>query len=233
MNNIDKKVLPSNGLMSGIPREVTIRGMLGREISTLFSSLTDSAVDAVIANVTDPELDPEMLCDEDKQFILHQTRILTFGSEIQQTLRCPFCGHVHDYVVNYDDLDLTYLEEDVLNGILTLEDNTKIERRIPTARVMGDIIHYKEKTKAPQSYAFIFLQVARIGKVNGKARSIGELVEYLENLPGKELLKISKFLDIKFGIDTTFTVECNKCGTAFTGGIGINADLFREPDISL
>lgn len=232
MNNIEKKVLPSNGLMEDIPREVVIRGMLGREISTLFSSLNDAAIDDIIKNVTDPSLDPDYLCDEDKQFILHQTRILTFGNELQQTLRCPICGHVHDYIINYDDLDFNLLTEDTLNEKLKLADGNVLERRVPSSRIMRDIIRYKEKANKPSSYAFIFLQVSRLGLINGKQRSIGDLVEYLENMPGKELVKVSRFLDFKFGLDTSFMVECDKCQSSFTGGIGITADLFREPDLS-
>jgi hypothetical protein len=227
MDNIEKKVLPSNGLLEDVPREVAIRGMRGREISTVLSSLTDASVDEVIKSVTNPSLEPENLCDEDKKFVLHQTRILTFGEEIQQTLRCPFCGHIHDYTINYSDLELTYLEEEVLNDVLELSDGTKITRRIPSSKTMEEIIRYKDKVKFPPSYSFLFLQASRIGKVNGKKMPIGEMITWLENIPGKELSKISKFLDIRFGLDTTFEVECAGCGTSFTGGIGISADLFR------
>ena len=73
----------------------------------------------------------------------------------------------------------------------------------------------------------------KIATVNGKKKSIGELVEYLENIPGNQLVKISRFLDRKFGLQTTFEAECEQCHGIFTGGIGINADLFREPDNTL
>jgi hypothetical protein len=232
MNNIDKKVLPSNGLLKDVPREVTIRGMKGREISTLFSSLTDASIDAIIKDVTEPSLEPDLLCDEDKAFILHQTRVLTFGSEVQQTLRCPICGHIHDYVFNYDDFEINYLEENHLEEELTIGDQT-IKRRIPTSETMAELKRYKEKFNLPDSYAFILLQAGKIGSINGKKKTTTELVQYLENLPGNELVKVSRFLDRKFGLETTVQVECVNCKTAFAGGIGINADLFREPDNNL
>lgn len=229
MNNIDKKVLPSNGLIEGVPKEVTIRGMKGREISTLFSSLTDASIEAIIKDVTNPSLDPEDLTDEDKAFILHQTRVLTFGRELQQTLRCPFCKHIDHYILNYDDFEIIYLDENHLNDELVLEDKT-IKRRLVTVEHLKEARAYKEKINLPDSYAFILLQATRIGSINGKKKSIAELVEYLENLPGKELVKVARFLDVKFGLQTDFTVECTNCHTAFTGGVGINADMFREPD---
>lgn len=232
MNNIDKKLLPSNGLLKDVPKEITIRGMVGREISTLFSSLTDASIDNIIKNVTEPNLDPELLCDEDKKFILHQTRVLTFGNEVQQTLRCPICGHIHDYVFSYDEFEIKYLNENHLDEELIIEDKV-IRRRIPVATTMEDIKRYKEKFNIPDSYAFILLQAAKINTIDGKKKTINELIEYLENLPGKELVKVSRFLDVKFGLETTVQVECVHCHTTFTGGVGINADLFREPDISL
>ena len=232
MNNIDKKALPSNGLMPNIPSEITIRGMKGREISTLFSSLTDASVDAIIKGVTEPNLDPDLMCDEDKAFVLHQARVLTFGSEVQQTLRCPLCGHIHDYVFDYGDLNIVYLDENHLDEELIIDGQT-IKRRIPDQKILEEARRYKAKAGLQDSYAFILLQATRIATINGKKKSIGELTEYLENLPGNELVKISRFLDKKFGLETTFKVECNKCHIAFTGGIGINADLFREPDNTL
>lgn len=232
MNNIDKKVLPSNGLLENVPKEVTIRGMKGREISTLFSSLTDASVEQIIKDVTDPSLDPNIISDEDKAFILHQTRILTFGTDIQQTLRCPFCGQVHDYIINYEDFAVTLLPHDHLEEAFVLDDKT-IKRRIPTKEVLESARVYKEKVNLSDSYAFILLQASKIGTINGKKKSMAELVEYLENLPGNQLVKISEFLNVKSGLNTEFEVECNHCHTAFTGGIGINADMFREPDMDL
>lgn len=232
MNNIDKKALPSNGLMPNVPNEVTIRGMKGREISTLFSSLTDASIDAIIKGVTEPSLDPDLMCDEDKAFVLHQTRVLTFGPEVQQTLRCPLCGHIHDYVFNYGDLEITYLDENHLEEELVVGEQI-IKRRIPDQKILDEVKRYKEKVNLQDSYAFILLQAAKIATINGKKKPVGELVEYLENLPGNELVKISRFLDKRFGLETTFKVECDKCHTAFTGGIGINADLFRQPDNTL
>jgi len=232
MNNIEKKTLPSNGLIENVPKEVTIRGMKGREISTLFSSLTDASIEKIIKDVTEPSLDPDLLSDEDKSFILHQTRILTFGTEIQQTLRCPFCGHIHDYIVDYSDFSVTLLPHDHLEEEFILEDKT-IKRRIANKEVLTSARNHKDKANLSDDYAFILLLATKIGSINGKKKSMFELVDFLENIPGKDLVKISKFLDVPHGLRTDFTVECKNCKTAFTGGIGINADMFREPDRDL
>lgn len=232
MNNIDKKVLPSNGLIEGVPKEVTIRGMKGKEISTLFSSLTDASIESIIKEVTDPRLDPEELTDEDKAFILHQTRVLTFGHELQQTLRCPFCKHIDNYILDYKNFEVIYLNENHLTDELEL-DGVTIKRRLVNTELLKEARNYKNKVNLPDDYAFILLQATRIASLNNKKKTIAELVEYLENIQGKDLVKVARFLDAKFGLQTDFTVECSNCHTAFTGGVGINADMFREPDTAL
>jgi hypothetical protein len=81
--------------------------------------------------------------------------------------------------------------------------------------------------------SYALLKAAMIEKINGKKKSISEIIEFLDNLPGNEFVKLTNQLEFKFGLDTTFEIECESCGSTFTGGLGINADLFREPDKNL
>ncbi len=226
MINVEKVLLPSRGLL-GTLEEVTVRAMKGMEISTIYSSLNPESIDQVLVAVTEPAIDPKKTPEEDKFFILHKTRTLTFGNEIDQTLRCPVCKHVETYVINYDDFEVVTLEEDQIHKTIKLEDGTEIETRIATSSVWTNIDSYKEKRNLPATYAFIFLIASGIGKINGEKKSIGELVEYLENLMGSDLMEISKNVGVKFGLDVSFTVPCSKCKTEIPGGIGINADMFR------
>lgn len=227
MNNIEKVVLPSNGLLEDVPQEVTIRGMKGIEISTLFSSLTDAAIDNIIRNVVEPDIDTDLLCDEDKKFILYKTRELTFGDTIKQKLVCPHCGKINTYEFKHGELEVDLLEEEALSEKITLEDGTTITKKIPTKKDWKKVYRYKEKRDLPEDYSFILLFAARIDKVNGKRLALGELIAYLENIQGAELLKITESLGYEFGLQTNFMISCLSCGERFLGGISINADLFR------
>jgi hypothetical protein len=227
MNNIEKIVLPTNGLLDGVPREVTVRGMKGREISTLFSSLNETAIDAVIKDVTEPSVNVDILSDEDKRYILHKTRELTFGPEITQTLRCPGCGAVKDYSVNYNDLEFKLLEEDIINTPIKMPDEKEVWVKIPTKKDWVALDRYKEKRKLPETYAYILLFAVRIKKINDEVVSLGEAITYLEELPGKDMQYLTDKLSFRYGLLTDFETTCKVCGLNFTGGIGINADLFR------
>lgn len=226
MQNIDKEVLPSNGLLDA-PKEVGIRAMTGREISTIYSSLNEESINQVIKSVTTPSLDPNDLCDQDKSFILHKTRTLTFGDEIHQTLKCPFCGHIHEYTINYSDFNTKYLTQEYLDEVVELSNGDKVSRRIATRKVWKEIDNHKTKRNLSDMYAYILLVSSRVGEINGERKSIGELVEYLENLPGNDLVKIDRGFGERFGLDTTYIQQCAKCKLDITGGVGINADMFR------
>jgi uncharacterized C2H2 Zn-finger protein len=207
--------------------------MKGKELSTLFSSFNEAAVDEIIKAVTDPSVDPDMLCDEDKKFILHKTRVLTFGNMLDQTLRCPFCGKIHTYNIDYDNFELSHLDEDWLNEKITMPDGKVITKAIPTKADWNAAHKHKEKRGLPDSYSYLLLQAIRISHVDGSRKTLSELIDYLENLPGRDLSFLTRKLELKFGLDTTFTVECQSCHTDFTGGVGINADMFREYDNTL
>lgn len=227
MNNIEKVKLPSNGALVNVPSEVAIRGMKGREISTLFSSFTDAAVDEIIKGVTDPSIASEDLCDEDKRYILHKARELTFGSTLEQQLKCPFCGKVHTYTKDYSELEFSLLNTEEFLEPIKMPDGKVITRALPTKATWDTVYRYKEKRNLPESMSFLLIQASKINTIDGKRVSLGEILDYLDNLPGKDLVELSKQLTLNFGLNTMFKVECQSCHSEFPGGIGINADLFR------
>lgn len=230
MINVQKYILPSNGFL-GYEKEVTIRSMKGKEISTAYSSLTDASLDKIIEAVIEPKIDIDILADEDKVFILHMTRTLTFGNEIKQSLRCPFCGEIHTYDINYKDLQTKLLEDELqAHGELELETGDIIKKRVPISEHFTEIKQYKDKYSIPEEDSYALLQVARIEYIQTKVKkltSIFDKMEYIVNIPGKYFIEISKFVETDFGFNTVFQVNCNKCNTVFQGGIGITADFFR------
>lgn len=232
MLNKDKYVLPSNGFLN-YPREVTIRAMTGRELSMAYSVLNEAVIDEIIANVIEPKIDINDLCDEDKSFILHSTRVLTFGHEVSQVLRCPFCGMINNYTINYKDLDIKLLESpEQTSGTFICPNGDEIKKQIPTSERFNEITTYKNKHNIPAYDSFLLMQVARIDYVKTsdgrRIKSIAELMDYLAFLPGSIFMDISDFLTEQFGLNTTFEVDCKSCNTAITGGLGITADLFRK-----
>lgn len=240
MINVKEYILPSNGFL-GYDKKVNIRGMKGYELSTAMSSLTEAAMNKIIESVIEPTISADMLCDEDKFFILHMARVQTFGDEISQAQRCPFCGDIHTYDINYKDFKVKYIEsEEEVSGEkeYTWENKVKgtkhklvVKKKVPTADDFTAIKLYQEKHNPSPDFAAVLLMISRIKYIifdGKKYTTISELLNLLLDLNGVIFLEVSDFIKTEFGLDTTFVVDCKKCKTAITGGIGINADLFRN-----
>lgn len=236
MVNVKEYILPSNGHL-GYAKKVNIRSMKGGELSTAMSSLTAASMDRIIEAVMQPLISADMLSDEDKFFILHMARVQTFGDILSQAIRCPFCGEIHTYDVNYNDFKVKYLDnEDEASGEKNIEFGTNkltVKKRIPTAEDFADIKLYQEKHKPNADFAFILYMIAKIKYIilnDKKYTTISELMNLLVDLDGLAFLEIDEFVKTEFGLDTTFIVDCKTCKIAVTGGVGINADLFRNPN---
>jgi len=228
MININKIKLASNGQVDGVPEELTIRALTGKELSIIYSSLTTASIDKVLGSIIDEKVDVSILPDEDKFQILLEARKLTFGPEIKQQLLCPHCGQVHEHIINIDELEFKYLPKSFSITAAQISNGDTIELRIPTAAVWQQIDKVKERLNYTFDYDYLFLMASRIAKVNNKGLSITELIKYLENLQGKYFTEVNDLVNFSFGYNKIFTVECTKHkGYTFQGGLGINADLFR------
>lgn len=226
--NIKELRLPTDGILKDVPQTITIREMNGGELSMLYSNFSDEAIDEVVKNIIMTEgIEVDNLAEQDKHIILHMTRVLTFGSTIQQTLRCPVCGHTHTYDIDYDKFKITYLDKDFnKNREFKVGDNI-YTKRIPTVGDMKELKRFKEKFQITHKDDFILIHLVQIELVNNKKIGNFELLNLLKDLPGRELLEVTENLKTEFGLDTTFQVECDSCQNIIPGGLGITPNLFR------
>lgn len=227
---IEKLRLPSNGIL-GVPEMVSVKSLTGKELGILYTSLSDAAIDEVIKNITTPNIDPNILSDEDKFAILFLARELTLGSSFEQHIRCPHCGNIHKYVLDHSEFNTIYLED--FNNEILLPNGDIIIKRIPTSNIMEDINFFKERNNVDQLDSFLLYLLARISKVkqsSGTEISNQRLIfDYLANLEGSSFVEIIDKIDTKFGVDMTFIRECPTTHEDIVGVLGINADFFRVP----
>ena len=230
---IDKLKLPSNGLL-GVPKEINVKALTGRELNMIYSSLSDASVNEVIKRITEPQMDPDLLCDEDKGAILYFSRLLTFGENIDQFFKCPHCGQIHKQTVRYSDLTVNYLEE--FDSVIELGNGDKVYKRVPTQEIQNEINQFKEKNNIDAFDSYLLYLLARIEKVVTPNEIINNrflLFNYLGDLHGKEFAKIMDNIEVNFGLDVTFRAFCPNTKLEFVGVVGINADFFRESNNNL
>lgn len=225
MNNYDDLVLVSKGQMLGVPERVRVRGLLGKEISSIYSSMTNASIDKVIYEIIEPKVDVSLMCDEDKVLILHKARQLTFGDEIVQDLKCPFCNHKETHIFNYNDFKVDYLPDNYLATEVELSGH-KIKIKIPTRIDFERLDEFKNSEKLEDDSVFTLLLMSKVDRVDGKVLSLKELKDFLDNLLGKDIMAFAKVLDIPLGLNTNKDLVCSNCGNTYKGGIGLSADLF-------
>ncbi|MCK9517371.1 MAG: hypothetical protein M0Q87_15210 [Ottowia sp.] len=225
---IDTLRLPSNGML-GVPQEIEVKALTGKELNMVYSSLSDASINEIIRRITVPSLDPLTLCDEDKGAILYFTRLLTFGNDITQFLKCPHCGKVHEVVAHYSDFIMHYLDD--FTSTFNLDNGDKVYKRIPTAEIQKEIDYFKEKHSVGSLDSYLLYLLARIEKVvTSKGETISNrllLFHYLGDLPGKSFGDIVENIKTQFGLEVTFPAECPETDREFLGVVGINADFFR------
>lgn len=232
MRNIKKVALPSNGLLKNVPEEITVRDMTGGEISILYSNFNDEAVEQVVKNViVDKEIELDDLTEQDKHLILHQTRVLTFGNILTQSLKCPYCGLIHEYEINYDNFEITLLEKDYVENNEKQFGKDELEhkytRKVPTVGDLKAIKLFKDKFNITHQDDYILGVMLFIDKIDDKKLSQLDLLNHLKDMPGNDLVQLVKWVEIKYGLDTSYTVECESCHNTFPGGLGITPNLFR------
>lgn len=228
MIELDKIKLPSNGLLK-VPKEITIRGLNVGELATIYASMSDASIDTVLKGIIQVSFDTNLLTDEDKSFILHRARQLTFGTDIVVGTRCPFCGEIESaHSVSYDDFKVDYLTPEIVNEELELSNGDKVTRNFPTEfdkeQVKKLIMNFSLTSPGDK---FTLSQVLLLDKVNGSKLSALDKLNYIRNMTPMDFSKLVQFNIYKYGINTTYTVECKGCGQTYTGGIGLSADLFR------
>ena len=230
--NIKNIKLPTNGLIKDVPEEVQVRAMKGSEVSAVYSNFNDEVIDKIIKQVTttiDGEaINVNSLTDEDKHIILHATRVQTFGNTTIQTVQCPYCSKVQEHEVNYDLFETKFLEQEYIdNPNITTKNNNIFERKVPTSEDYKHIRNFRDKHNVSKDDDFILVQMAKIDKVNGEKLTNIRLLDLLKDLPGDELLELSRELEVDFGYKTTFNVDCEECRRAITGVLGLGQNLFR------
>ena len=233
-------ILPSKGVLykeSGVPAEISLRGMTTKEEKILYASQSGNVFHKVLKNcITSPEnIDLNQLIAADEMFLIIQLRMVTYGPEYKVSATCPKCGRTETYTINLGDFDVDYLPD---------EFSEPIEVTLPRS---GDKLSLKllrnEDTEFVEKYAKKFAKqynlpvreveygcrMARyITAINGEAVDFNDAREYVDNMPSMDSMKMWSALDkILVGIDTTATVTCAGCGEDFDFTMPITSEFFR------
>ena len=225
MNTIEKTFqLPSKGVFGG-PVEITLRAMTTREEKILLTARDFTVFERLVESCTvkPKDLDIGTLHQNDIMYLVYALRDLTFGNTYIQEVVCPECGAKFEADIDIADMSVSYLDVDSLDSKLNIKLPVNGDELQLKLLSVGDIKRLdkmiKQKTakgrlKDPDSYEMVVkLMETIVTRNNEDFESTEEKQNYVDNLNLKDLIKIQNALsEINFGIDTTVTRICDRCG---------------------
>lgn len=240
---VEKVKLPSNGLLYperlGIGEYITIRPYTTADEKGLMGSSGAGADLLVRRCIVEPKIDDiSELYTFDEMLLFIRLRAITLGSNYSVTSECPRCRKKHKIDVNLNDLEVKYLEADMLpftcklkgcEKEITLKYLTEKEKR----EVDKKAKKYADKNdKDEEEESYIANLMAHIDSVSGVEMTETEKRLFIEKLSGADSADLreamGKMLDI--GLETVIETTCPKanCGYEYpVSVIGSWRDFFR------
>lgn len=235
-------VLPSKGLIYDreVNPNIKIRSMTtAEEMKRLAYSETpyknmSEIIDACL--VEKPGIPVYDMCIGDYQFLLHRLRMVTYGSDYNIQVTCPYCGSTHRTTIKLDKLDVLSIDEDI-NSLLEFElpvTGKKVKLRFQTPRTLDEIASRQKdlKTKATSNDVDFTLPVLLqtiIEKIDGKVIDPAKLETFVRQLPMRDtnrILRMSEKINEKVGIKTELKHKCNSCRRQFNSSFRITSEFF-------
>lgn len=177
------------------------------------------------------------LCLADYQFLLHKLRVVTYGSDYNVTVQCPYCGSTQSKVINLNDLPVTTFNESDFSKYTEFvlpKTNKKITIKMQTPRMTDDIkIRSRELAKKSNNTAgdtaFLFTLQQMIETVDGVKLDPIQKEDFVRNLPMMDtnyIVKHSEKLVESFGVDTITLNTCLACGLDYNSSFRITSEFF-------
>lgn len=234
----EKHRLPTNGVLEGIPKEITIRNMKTAEEKMLLGSSEEAYDDIIRSCITDEKIDFDAFTAADKFFTLVKLRVISYGPEYYFRYQCPFCGKIYEYQTNLDELEVFYLPDDfkepydsfplpVAKDTITL----KLPRLRDIKSMRNKVRRYNMQfPEAKGDITLIYGMATNIDAVNGKQLVGNEMVQYLEDLAVRDSSYIrNRISRLKIGMDARVFETCKnpRCKELLDIPISVGYEFFR------
>ena len=174
----------------------------------------------------------------DYQYLLHQLRIVTYGTSYPIVNTCPKCLHMNENVVDLSQLNVLEYTEDFSNLLLVELPKTKhtVKLRMQTPRLIDDVTvksnELKKRQKSDSNIGdttFLFSLYSLIDEIDYAKANIVEVEKFIQTLPMADtnrILKRAEKLVDKVGLDLSLKVECTACGATFSSTFREGPEFF-------
>lgn len=230
--------LPSNGMIEGIPKEVTIRNITTKEEKLLLGSSADAFDDILKKCIVRPtDINFSDMIAADKFFLMFKLRIISYGPTYHVKVKCPNCGKEQEVKLDLDDLETFYLPETFEEPYDVFElprSKVKLALKIPRLADIEAVNlqtkrYYKKFPTAEPGMEYIYNLMANIAQVDDKeVQRKADLQKIIEELPGYDSAYLKDRLSkLKVGLDTQLFHECASCGEDIDFTLPMTQEFFR------
>lgn len=187
----------------------------------------------------DPGISSYDMCIGDYQFLLHKLRVVTYGSEYKIATKCPYCECTSSETINLESLAVKEYSEDI-NKYFEFDlpvTGHHIRLRMQTPRILDETAYQSKELSKKVSNAngeigdtaFLFSIQNLIDTIDGQPIDPVNITEMIRNLPMKDtnmIMNYAKKLNEGVGLDTSFEVDCDICGLAYTSNFRTTSEFF-------
>ena len=235
--------LPSKGLVYDKPFDprVTLRSMTTAEemkrlsyTETPYKAMSDIITDCMKEKLPISVYD---LCLGDYQFLLHQLRIVTYGTDYKLTVTCPNCGQTTQAKVDLSSLKVLEADGDFRDEMLITLPKTgkRVKLRLQTPRLLDEINLRKEEKKrksknSSAEYGLVYTLTSLIESVDGVVLNPIDMETFVRSLPMRDvnfILSEGDKFNRKVGLDSEVIATCGQCGYDILTFFRIGQDFFE------
>ena len=233
--------LPSKGLMytTKFDPHVKLRSMtVADEMKRLqaterpYKVMTEIIDDCLVDKLPISSYD---MCLGDYQYLLHKLRVVTYGSNYNLLMTCPFCGETFKHEIDLNTIAVHEFDEKDFESTIKTPSGLTVELRFTTPRDVDWISQRSKEIKKnfPELQgdpSFVLNLQTMIKTINGQPLDPVLAYDNLKTFPMADINMIiqkATELNEKVGLDTVFTAHCNKCDHDVTSLFRYTTEFFR------
>jgi hypothetical protein len=247
--------LPSAGLVEGVPAEVRLRAITGKEEMKMNSTSMAKYVDLVIDSCCtslDKEIkfDVSKLTASDKIYLYVMLRSLSYGDSLSANYVCPNCKSVNITNIELSKLSVDYLTKEKLENLVVQlpVSNFLVELKVLNDAEIAEIDAEARKMslklkKSVVECKDLLVKISRIKTLTYVDDEEGEVVEentpsnrsifqmLVENLIGQDLAAIDEAWTAatNYGVHLYVGDKCTSCGEFTSVGVDVTSTEFFRP----
>ena len=176
------------------------------------------------------------MCIGDYQFLLHKLRVVTYGSEYNMDVTCPYCGHTGKESIDLDSLPVISYDEnfDKYRELILPKSGKKIRLNIQTPRMLDAVTeavrNYKKKFPEASDPTLTFTIKSLIQTIDDKKPDPIKIDQWIKDLPMADVNTIVTFaekMNSLIGVDTELILTCDLCHLPRVSQLSMSREFFR------